>query len=364
MSPVPICILGAPGLIGVRHTAHVNNEPQATLTCIVDPTPTGPPFAEKHGVKLFKSLEEMLEAKNRGEVEVVGAILATPNATHVTLGIKCLEAGLHVLVEKPMSTDIPSGRELLAAESKATTKILVGQHRRWNAYVLNLKKMLDCGSLGKSKSRYPMMTFKCLWTALKPMDYFEGPTAWRKSPPAGGPILINLVHEIDCFIFLFGDVERVYCEGGISTRGHAVEETGALTLKFASGVVGTFIFSDAAASPYFMESGTGENPNFPQAHQNCYTIMGTHGSTAFPELRQFSYPSASGCWTDTFSPTEPAPVEDVPAFTRQLKNFVGVCKGTEKPNCTGEQALKTIITLEAIRESMITGKPVEVDNPK
>ncbi|KAI5480292.1 quinate utilization oxidoreductase QutH [Pseudohyphozyma bogoriensis] len=345
-------------LIGRRHTEHVIDEPEAELSCIVDPTPSGPAFAEKHSVKLFKSLEEVLEARKKGEVKVDGCILATPNATHVPLGIQCLEEGLHVLVEKPMSTDIPTGKQLLDAEAKSSTKVLVGQHRRWNPYIVNLKTMLDSGALGK------ILAVSGLWTTLKPQDYYEGATEWRKAPNTGGTILINLVHDIDLMIYLFGDIVRVYCEEGVSTRGHPVEETGALTMKFASGTVGTFIFSDATASPYNLESATGENPIFPKASQNCYTIMGTHGSTAFPELRRFSYSPAPGSWTDTFSPIDPIPVEDVPPFTKQLKNFVKMCKGEEEPNCSGLQALKTIITLEAVKESIKSGKPVDVEVPK
>lgn len=79
---------------------------------------------------------------------------------------------------------------------------------------------------------------------LQPASYFEAPTAWRKAPGTGGVIMINLSHEIDCLRFLLGDIVRVYCEGGQSTRGFPVDETGACTLRFASGVVGTFVFSE------------------------------------------------------------------------------------------------------------------------
>ncbi|KAJ6566953.1 hypothetical protein B0H19DRAFT_1258128 [Mycena capillaripes] len=355
---VHICILGAPGLIGVRHTEYTLESQDAVLSCIVDPTSSGPPFADKYGLKLYKSLEDVLDARRKGEVKVDGAILATPNATHVPLGIQCLEAGLHVLVEKPMSTDILTGKKLLAAEAQAKTKILVGQHRRWNPYIVNLKKMLDSGSLGK------IIAVSGLWTTLKPLDYYEGATTWRKAPGTGGTIFINLVHDVDLLIFLFGPILRVYCEEGISTRGHPVEETGALTIKFESGTVGTFIFSDATASPYNMESATGENPDFPKASQNCYTILGSHGSTSFPELKEFSYPTKPGCWTDTFTPTDPAPVEDVPPFRSQLANFIGICKGEQEPHCSGAQALQTIMTLEAVRESIKSGKPVEIEVQK
>jgi predicted dehydrogenase len=132
MSATPICVIGAPGLIGVRHTQHCLDEPTVELTCVVDPTPAGPLLAEKikvspyrclycvcgaanglavlFQVPLYTSIDAMLAARAAGEVKVAGAILATPNATHVSLGIQLVEAGIHALVEKPMSTDIPSGR--------------------------------------------------------------------------------------------------------------------------------------------------------------------------------------------------------------------------------------------------------------
>lgn len=56
--------------------------------------------------------------------------------------------------------------------------------------------------------------------------------------------MINLSHEIDCLRYLFGNITRVYCEVGASTRGFPVDETGAVTLRFGSGVVGTFVFSE------------------------------------------------------------------------------------------------------------------------
>lgn len=78
----------------------------------------------------------------------------------------------------------------------------------------------------------------------QPASYFEAPTDWRKALGTGGVIMINLSHEIDCLRFLLGDIVRVYCEVGRSTRGFPVDETGACTLRFASGVVGTFVFSE------------------------------------------------------------------------------------------------------------------------
>lgn len=99
--------------------------------------------------------------------------------------------------------------------------------------------------------------------------------------------------------------------------------------------------------------------------QNVYTFLGTKGTASFPELKVHSFvpsnPSSEcGCWTDIIK-TEASPaVDSVLPFTRQLRHFVDVCQGTAEPNCSALEALKTIILLEAVKESISTGKPVDV----
>ncbi|GAA6041196.1 hypothetical protein NBRC10512_008202 [Rhodotorula toruloides] len=354
---VSLSIIGAPGLIGQRHTQHALDEPNVNLTCIVDPTPAGPPYAEKLGVKLYRSTEDMLAARTKGEVRVDAAILATPNATHVPLGIQLVQAGIHTLVEKPFSTDVESGRALLAAEASSSAKILVGHHRRFvglarlclsavvggtnartpltfatcqNPYVVNTKKLLDNGKLGN------VLAVQGTWACLKPMSHFAAPTEWRREKGTGGVLMINLSHEIDCLRYLFGNITRVYCEVGASTRGFPVDETGAVTLRFGSGVVGTF-------------------------GETVYTVLGTQGSLAFPSLQVWHYPSLSGSWTDPLIRSDPLPLDPTPPFTHQLRHFVDVVEGRAEPRCSGRDALQTIATLEAIAKSIETGLPVEVE---
>ncbi|KAJ8296395.1 scyllo-inositol 2-dehydrogenase (NAD(+)) [Rhodotorula toruloides] len=314
---VSLSIIGAPGLIGQRHTQHALDEPNVNLTCIVDPTPAGPPYAEKLGVKLYRSTEDMLAARTKGEVRVDAAILATPNATHVPLGIQLVQAGIHTLVEKPFSTDVESGRALLAAEASSSAKILVGHHRRFNPYVVNTKKLLDNGKLGN------VLAVQGTWACLKPMSHFAAPTEWRREKGTGGVLMINLSHEIDCLRYLFGNITRVYCEVGASTRGFPVDETG--------------------------------------AGETVYTVLGTQGSLAFPSLQVWHYPSLSGSWTDPLIRSDPLPLDPTPPFTHQLRHFVDVVEGRAEPRCSGRDALQTIATLEAIAKSIETGLPVEVE---
>ena len=69
----------------------------------------------------------------------------------------------------------------------------------------------------------------------------------------------------------------MYAEGGSKLRGHEVEDTVAVTLRFANGAVGTIIASDAAPSPWGWELGTGENPLIPATGRNCLRFVGTEG---------------------------------------------------------------------------------------
>ncbi|KAL8293569.1 hypothetical protein RQP46_000270 [Phenoliferia psychrophenolica] len=250
-SQVSLCILGAPGVIGQRHTSFCLANPDVLVSCIVDPTPSGPAFAKEHDLVLFVGIEEMLQARTEGKVKVDGALHPT---------------------------------------------------------IIKAKAMLEAGVLGQ------ILGVSGIWSTLKPPSYFSPPTAWRAEAGTGGPILINLVHDLDLLRHLFGDIVRVYAEQGASTRGHDVEETGACTLKFASGAVGTFLFSDATPSPYNFEASTGENPLFPLSSQNIYHILGTRGSVAFPQLERWHYSSEAGCWTDELTKDVRPEIVDVPPF--------------------------------------------------
>ncbi len=167
-SPTPIAVIGS-GLIGLRHIDHCLSEPQVTLACIVEPGPAGGPLAAKHNVPLFASVGDMLAARAKGDLEVTGAIVATPNHTHVPLVRQLIEAGAHALVEKPISTDVASGRELVAAVAAGEGKVLVGHHRRFNPYIVSLAfstllcRLVSCKQADPfALDRFPQVNTKTL----------------------------------------------------------------------------------------------------------------------------------------------------------------------------------------------------------
>ena len=198
-----------------------------------------------------------------------------------------------------------------------------------------------------------------LWTIYKPPQYFNPPTEWRRLDPAG-PVLINLIHEIDILHYLFGAITRVFAEKTVSQRGYPAEEGAAITLRFANGMVGTFLLSDAVVSPFNFEAGTGENPTIPKTGQDFYRVFGSEGSLSVPDMTQWTYEKGKMSWTEEMqSRTFDVPVLKTP-FELQIEHFVKVIRGEETPSCSGTEDLQAVVVSEAVKESMRKNQPVDI----
>ena len=344
--PLTFAVIGA-GLIGPRHAQTVASNPDTKLVAIVDPSCAGKRLAENYGVAYYESVPALI-----GSQKPDGAIICTPNHTHVTIAKDLASAGVNILIEKPVSVGIESGKGLLRHLQDHSVKVLVGHHRRFNPYMVAAKKALDSGVVGD------VIAVNGIWATYKPPDYFASPGNWRQSE-SGGVILINLIHEVDLLQFLFGPIERVYAEATKSHRGFEAEEGAALTLRFKSGVVGTFVASDSAPSPHNFESGTGENPQIPKAGQDFYRILGSEGSLSVPDMTVWSHEPGKKSWTETLSQKQ-SKVEDGVPFELQLAHFVCVIQKGETSKCMVEDGLSALAVCTAIKESLASGAPVTI----
>ncbi|KIW72521.1 hypothetical protein PV04_00706 [Phialophora macrospora] len=357
-----IVVAGATGLIGKRHLQHVVDEPEAELAGIIDPAEIAPELALRHNCRHFKSVDDLLASLKSGTFSADAVIVATPTSTHAVLAQELVKENLSVLVEKPLAVTGTEGRAILDTCRKATGAggkgiIMVGHHRRHNSYVLAVKKAIDEGRLGR------IVAINGVWAMRKPMDYFAIP--WRQQLGSGGVVLTNASHEIDILQYLLGDISEVYATEGVKERGFPVDETVLATFKFASGVVGSFLFSDAATSPHSWEAATGENPYIPRTGETCLTVLGTRGSMGIPSLTRFHYddlPPDEQNWSFPLGRDEKskADVDDIQPLARQLKHFISAVRGQAEPNCSAEDGLKTVLVIEAIFQSLTLHSPVTV----
>lgn len=350
-SRIKIAVVGV-GLIGPRHAQTVLDESTAILTAIVDPAPSGQQFAATISTPYYSSVKELIQSPDKPD----GAIVCTPNHTHVAIALELIAGGIHVLVEKPISIDVASGQTLIEAAERSNVQLMVGHHRRFNPYVSAAKRIIQSNELGS------VVSVNGLWLTYKPLEYFTS-APWRQSKNGGGVLLINMIHEIDILQYLFGNISRVFAEKSLSRRGFDAEEGAAITLRFTSGVIGTFLISDGSPSAHNFESGTGENPLIPRTGEDFLQIFGTDGNLAVPSLKVWKYRGEQKkSWHSKLSVKESESPGNAIPFQLQLQNFVEVINNINRPRCTGRDGLSALAVCEALKRSLEIEQPVQVDS--
>ncbi len=343
MTSVRVAVAGA-GLIGRRHIEEIDASASATLSAVVDPFPAGADAAQKYGVPRYDSLDALLAADRPD-----GVILATPNPLHVEGGLACVAAGVPVLVEKPVGDTVAGAARLVEAGEAAGVPILTGHHRNHSPIMAAAREVVRGGRLG----RIVAVTGTALFH--KPAAYFEVGGGWRRLPGAG-PVLLNFVHDVNCLLALVGDVVRVQATTSNATRGFAVEDTAAMILTFANGALGTFLLSDAAASPRSWEQTSRENADYAtHPDEDCYHIAGTDGSLSMPTMRLRTY-AGEHSWYEPFVSTTLA-LERRDPLAEQVTHFAAVIRGEAEPVCSGRDGLVAVRVVDAVTESARSGRP-------
>jgi predicted dehydrogenase len=343
---VRIAVVGA-GLIGERHIEEVDASTDATLASIVDPGPVGSELAEKFGVPLYRSLTELFERDKPD-----GVILATPNQLHVEGGLECVAAGVPVIVEKPIGDTVDGAARLVEAGERAGVPVLTGHHRNYSPIMAKAREIVRSGRLG------PIVAVVGTALFCKPDEYFDVGGGWRRRP-GGGPILLNLIHEVNNLLSLVGDIVRVQAVTSNATRGFPVEDTAAMVFTFANGALGTFLLSDAAASARSWEQTSQENVSYASyPDEDCYHIAGTLGSLSVPTMRLKVFPGTRSWWEPFDTSTESVDRSD--PLANQVTHFAAVIRGEARPVCSGRDGLNTLRVVDAVVEAARTGRPVDI----
>jgi predicted dehydrogenase len=346
INPPRIAVAGA-GMIGKRHIEEVATGRDTALAAIVDPGPAAPEPAEKFSVPLYRSLAELFEVDKPD-----GVILATPNRMHVDGGLECVAAGVPVIVEKPIGDTVEGATRLVEAGEAAGVPVLTGPHRNYSPVMAKAREIVRSGRLGSIVA--------VVGTALfyKPDDYFDAGGGWRRQP-GGGPILLNLIHEVNNLLSLVGPIAAVQAVTSNATRGFPVEDTAAMVFTFANGALGTFLLSDAAASARSWEQTSQENTSYAAyPDEDCYHIAGTLGSLSVPTMRVKTFPGTRSWWEPFDAVTEPLDRSD--PLANQVAHFAAVIRGAAEPICSGRDGLATLKVVDAVVAAARTKLPVDV----
>jgi len=238
MEKVRLGIVGL-GNMGSGHATNIlaGKVKGLELTAIADADPAR--FARFPGIKTFSSANELIDS---GAIDAL--LIATPHYDHTTIGIKALKAGLHVMVEKPISVHRADAERLIAAYTDKKQVFAAMFNQRTDLYYKKIRQLIQTGELGEIRRVNWIITN---WFRT---EAYYGSGGWRATwAGEGGGVLLNQYpHNLDLFQWMFGMPKsvRAYCKFG---RYHDIEVEDDVTayFEFPNGATGVFITSTGEA---------------------------------------------------------------------------------------------------------------------
>lgn len=223
---IKLAITGA-GYISNIHAIAAQNVSDVVLVAVVERyAKTARPFARKFNLKyLYSTVEDLVHA---GGIDAV--VIGTPNYLHAPQAIAALQAGIHVMVEKPMAMNALEARKMVRASQKSGALLMVAHCWRFDPEVQWLRQQAISGRLGKI-IRTKGYGVHALW----------GPSGWftHKEYAGGGAMADMGVHALDTARFLLGDPEpiSVYAHIGTHYTRQDVDDTGVMIVNWSDGAI-------------------------------------------------------------------------------------------------------------------------------
>lgn len=191
------------------------------------------------GASLLDGADQLFE--NAGDYDL--AVIAAPNRVHAPLARRALDAGLPVVVDKPLATSAAEARDLIEHAERTGLQLTVFFNRRWDSDHLTLRRLLAQGKLGE------VLRYESRFERWRPA--LAEARAWREvtPPQEGGGVLLDIAsHLIDQALALFGPVSGIHAEIE-SRRGGAADDDSFLALRHASGTYSHLSATMLAAAP-------------------------------------------------------------------------------------------------------------------
>jgi UDP-N-acetyl-2-amino-2-deoxyglucuronate dehydrogenase len=232
VSKLKFGIIGC-GRIAQRHAEHINNKGELVAVCD-SIQEKADEFATKYQTKAYYTVDDLLS--NEKKIDVVA--ICSPNGLHVAHTIKALNAGMHVLCEKPMAISVHDCGEMIQAAEKANKRLFAIKQNRFNPPVVAVKKIIEEGRLGKIMS----VQLNCFWN--RNPDYYKN--SWKGTMKLdGGTLFTQFSHFIDLLYWIVGDVKNVQAYMGNFAHQGIIEfeDTGVVILEFYNGAIGTIHYT-------------------------------------------------------------------------------------------------------------------------
>jgi len=328
------------GRIGAEHARWIGATQNVRVACVFDPTQARRALAESCGYVGVGSLSELLQ---RDDVDAV--LVSTPTSMHFEHAAKSIDAGKHVMIEKPMALDYAQSKQLAERAQAKGVVMSVFHCRRWDVDYLTVKHAIASGVFGKIiniESRLGQWS-SCVGPAAK-----EFRPNWRNEKSFGGGALYDWgSHFIDQLwqLFLPAKPVRVFAQLRGNVWSTDCDDFARVCIDFANGAVGLCEINTTTTRP------------LPRWH-----IDGSSGSASAPHSLTFDTHE----WAQlrfTHADGSDVPIELAASEVNESdiwSTFARACAGECQPMVTVDSVLTTMRLLDAARESSLTGRVVDV----
>ena len=340
-------IVGA-GTISDVHAKAIQHIPNARLYGVYSITPQkAAAFAQRNHCTAYATLEEMI---SRPEIDIV--CICTPSGLHLEPAAKCIEAGKHCLIEKPLEVTLEKCDRIIEAADKAGVKIGVIFPSRFYEASRQLKEALN----GKRFGDLVLGDAYVKW--YRSEAYYQS-SAWRGTweLDGGGALMNQGIHSVDLLQWYMGPVASVHSvAANVRHKGIEVEDTIVSTLKFANGALGTLECSTAV---------------FPGTLKRI-EIMGTTGTAILEESKLIKWEfeeaqpddemirqAMAGDGVVQGGVSNPADISFV-GHQRQIEDLMQAITSNRHPLVDGIEGRKSVAIVRAIYESARTGNTVSL----
>lgn len=231
-------VLGC-GVIGATHADIITSlSGTAELVAVADSdSGRARAFADKYGVAAAGDVQDLA---NRSDIDAISVCL--PSGTHAAAAVAALDAGKHVVIEKPIDITLAAADRIIDAEKRSGRTVTVISQRRFQAAPRFVHDAISAGRLGRVTSGIAESTF---WRSQAYYDSGGWRGTWELD--GGGALMNQGVHAVDLLIWMLGEPVEVSAHAG--TLAHErieVEDTIGATVRFASGAIGTITATTAA----------------------------------------------------------------------------------------------------------------------
>ncbi|MBN1492363.1 MAG: Gfo/Idh/MocA family oxidoreductase [Phycisphaerae bacterium] len=342
-------VVGA-GMIGHFHADAIKQLANGKLVAVCDSVPEAArAFAEKWGCAAVTRLDDLLE---RDDIDLI--TVGTPSGTHAEIAIAAAQAGKHCIAEKPLDVTLERIDEAIAAHDKAGTVLGGVFNSRFMQTARLFRAAVDQGRFGK-------LTFGFAYGPWwRDQEYYDK-GGWRGTIAldGGGALMNQGIHTIDLLQWLMGPVKRVtaFCR----TLAHErieVEDTGAATLEFENGALGTIACTTSMWPGHFRTvEVSGTDGTVAMADQKFFFWQFRTETNADNDIRKqyMEFPAVA------IGASNPSAGMTADNHRDNFSEFLNALETGRRPMIDGHEARKAVQIILAVYESARQGgKPVDL----